>query len=113
MCSCIVDFELNGLNKEANALQKQIAAKKKVLYEIYLWYCLTDPDVYCFTDKAKESADDILEAKKALGEKIEETRKRAKEAEHAMRTKAGTIGNLVGKSVPVSQTEVCYDPHVA
>jgi hypothetical protein len=26
----IVDFELNGLNKEANALQKQIAAKKKV-----------------------------------------------------------------------------------
>jgi len=24
------DFELNGLNKENNALQKQIAAKKKV-----------------------------------------------------------------------------------
>ncbi|KAF8532040.1 serine-tRNA ligase [Gautieria morchelliformis] len=78
-----LDFELNGLNKEANALQKQIAAKKK----------------------AKESADDVLEAKKALGEKIEETRKQAKEAEHLMRTKAGTIGNLVGKSVPVSQTE--------
>ena len=30
MCRCIVDFELNGLNKEANALQKQIAVKKKV-----------------------------------------------------------------------------------
>jgi hypothetical protein len=25
-----------------------------------------------------------------------------------MRAKAGTVGNLVGKSVPVSQTEVCY-----
>lgn len=24
-----------------------------------------------------------------------------------MRTKAGTIGNLVGKAMPVSQTEVC------
>lgn len=58
-------------------------------------------------DKAKENADDILEAKKAIGEKIEETRKRAKDAESKMRKRAGMIGNLVGKSVPVSQTEVC------
>lgn len=98
---------MNGLNKEANALQKQIAAKKKVMYENQsLTSKMTDPDMYCFAEQAKESADDILDAKKALGEKIEETRKRAKEAEHAMRTKAGTIGNLVGKSVPVSQSEV-------
>lgn len=41
-------------------------------------------------------------------------RKEAREAEHAMRQKAGTIGNIVNKGVPVSQTEVCYStfPHI-
>ena len=31
-----------------------------------------------------------------------------------MRQKAGTIGNVVNKAVPVSQTEVCYStfPHI-
>jgi len=74
---------LNGLNKETNGLQKQIAAKKK----------------------AKENADEVLEEKKVLTEKIEETRKRAKETEQKMRTTAGNIGNIVGKGAPVSQTE--------
>lgn len=78
-----IDFELNQLNKEANALQKQIVAKKK----------------------AKESIDEILESKKILSEKIDETKKRSKETEQTMRIKAGLVGNLVAKSVPVSLTE--------
>lgn len=32
--------------------------------------------------------------------------KEAKEFEAKMRIKAGTVGNIVGKNVPVSQTEV-------
>ncbi|KIJ34246.1 hypothetical protein M422DRAFT_75866 [Sphaerobolus stellatus SS14] len=78
-----LDFELNGLKKENNALQKQIVARKK----------------------AKESADDVLEAKKALGEKIEDFEKRVKETNQLMRHKAGSIGNIVGKGAPVSMTE--------
>jgi seryl-tRNA synthetase len=49
MRSCIVDFELNGLNKEANALQKQIAAKKKVPVVAHGSHSrMTDTDVCCF-----------------------------------------------------------------
>ncbi|GJJ14505.1 hypothetical protein Clacol_008769 [Clathrus columnatus] len=78
-----IDFELNRLNKEANALQKQLVAKKK----------------------ANENIDGILETKKTLSEKIDETKKRSKETEQTMRTKAISIGNIVAKSVPVSLTE--------
>jgi len=78
-----LDFETNRMNKENNALQKELVAKKK----------------------AKESVDDILEQKKEVGVKIDDLKRRSKETEQRMRAKAANIGNIVGKSVPVSQTE--------
>jgi seryl-tRNA synthetase len=36
---------------------------------------------------------------------------KSKEAEDVMRAKAGTIGNLVAKDVPISMTEVCTKFH--
>lgn len=44
--------------------------------------------------------------KKELDAQVEAKRKETKEFEIKMRQKAGTVGNIVGKSVPVSQTEV-------
>jgi seryl-tRNA synthetase len=60
--------------------------------------------------QAKENADDLLVEKKAIDAQIDAKRKEAREAEQAMRQKAGTIGNIVNKGVPVSQTEVRYLP---
>ncbi|KAI0269547.1 serine-tRNA ligase [Russula aff. rugulosa BPL654] len=78
-----IDFDANGLSKQSNALQKQIGLKKK----------------------AKENADDLLAEKKAVDAQVDAKRKEARDAELAMRQKASTIGNIVNKSVPVSQTE--------
>ncbi|KAI0058342.1 serine-tRNA ligase [Artomyces pyxidatus] len=78
-----MDFEANGLSKQSNAVQKQIGAKKK----------------------AKENADDLLAEKKVLDAQVEAKRKEAREFEITMRQKASTIGNIVGKDVPVSMTE--------
>ncbi|PWN23116.1 serine-tRNA ligase [Microstroma glucosiphilum] len=77
------DFELNGLAKEINAVQKEITAKKR----------------------AKESADEELEKKKDLDKKAADLRPVVAEKERAMRAKAATIGNIVGPKVPLSQTE--------
>jgi len=78
-----IDFEANGLSKQSNALQKQIGLKKK----------------------AKENADDLLAEKRAIDAQVDAKRKEARDAELAMRQKAGAIGNIVNKGVPVSQTE--------
>ncbi|KAF7965344.1 hypothetical protein HWV62_44780 [Athelia sp. TMB] len=78
-----MDFESNQLSKKSNAVQKEIAAKKK----------------------AKESADDLVATKKDLDAQIDANRKKTKEFEVVMRAKASTVGNIVGKNVPVSQTE--------
>jgi len=78
-----IDFDANGLSKQSNALQKQIGLKKK----------------------AKENADCLLAEKRAIDAQVDAKRKEAREAELAMRQKAGTIGNIVNKGVPVSQTE--------
>jgi len=78
-----IDFEANGLSKQSNALQKQIGLKKK----------------------AKENADDLLAEKKTIDTQVDAKRKEARDAELALRQKAGTIGNIVNKGVPVSQTE--------
>ena len=56
--------------------------------------------------KAKENADDLVAEKKTLDAQVEAKRKEAREFELQMRQKASTIGNIVGKAVPVSQTEV-------
>ena len=56
--------------------------------------------------KAKESADELIKEKAALDAKRDAKMKEAKEQEVAMRAKASTIGNIVGKGVPVSMTEV-------
>ncbi|KAI0246122.1 serine-tRNA ligase [Lactifluus subvellereus] len=78
-----IDFEANGLSKQSNALQKQIGLRKK----------------------AKENADDLLAEKRAIDAQVDAKRKDARDAELAMRHRAGTIGNIVNKGVPVSQTE--------
>lgn len=79
-----LDFQLNRLQKEGNAVQKEITAKKK----------------------AKESADAEMEKKKEIDAKIIELKPKVAEKEAEMRSKAGTIGNIVGDKVPISQTEV-------
>ncbi|KAI0340455.1 serine-tRNA ligase [Trametopsis cervina] len=78
-----MDFEANGISKQVNAVQKEIAAKKK----------------------AKESADDLVAKKKDLDEQVIAKRAEVKEYEQKMRQKASTVGNIVGKDVPVSLTE--------
>jgi len=56
--------------------------------------------------QAKENADDLVASKKELDAQVEENRKKTKEFEVLMRQKTCTVGNIVGKGVPVSQTEV-------
>jgi seryl-tRNA synthetase len=57
--------------------------------------------------QAKENADDLVARKKDLDAQVEAKRKQSKEHEIKMRQKASTAGNIVGKGVPVSATEVC------
>ncbi|KAF9467135.1 hypothetical protein BDZ94DRAFT_1156616 [Collybia nuda] len=78
-----MDFDTNALRKKVNQVQKDIAAKKK----------------------AKESADELVAAKKEIDAQVEAKKKEAREFEIKMRQKAGTIGNIVGKNAPVSLTE--------
>lgn len=56
--------------------------------------------------QAKESADDLMTTKKEFDAQIDANRKKTKEFEITMRAKASGVGNIVGKNVPVSQTEV-------
>lgn len=79
-----LDFTLNGLQKETNAVQKEITTRKK----------------------AKENADDLMATKATCDKKIAELKPQVAEAEAKMRTKTGEIGNIVGDKVPISQTEV-------
>ena len=62
--------------------------------------------IWLTRSQAKENADDLLAEKRAIDAQVDAKRKEAREAELAMRQKAGTIGNIVNKGVPVSQTEV-------
>ncbi|KAF8647341.1 hypothetical protein AX16_006803 [Volvariella volvacea WC 439] len=78
-----MDFEINGLRKKVNEVQKQISAKKK----------------------AKEAADDLVAEKKDIDAQVEVKKKEAKEFEVKMRAKAATVGNIVGQHVPTSLTE--------
>lgn len=57
-------------------------------------------------NQAKQPADDLVASKKELDEEQAKLKIASKEAEDRMRAKAGTIGNLVAKDVPVSMTEV-------
>lgn len=78
-----MDYEVLSLNKQVNGIQKEIATKKK----------------------AKENADELVAKKKEIDGQVEVKKKQAKEFEATMRQRASTIGNIVGKNVPVSQTE--------
>jgi len=60
--------------------------------------------------QAKENADVLVAKKKEIDAQVEAKRKQAKEYEAAMRAKASTAGNIVGKAVPVSNTEVSHRP---
>lgn len=86
-----LDFTLNGLQKESNAVQKEITARRK----------------------AKENADELMTKKAGVDKRIGEVRPQVAEAEAKMRTKAGLIGNIVGDKVPISQTEVSGTVHKA
>jgi seryl-tRNA synthetase len=52
-------------------------------------------------------------SKKELDEEQAKLKQISKEAEEVMRAKAGTVGNIVAKDVPISLTEVCsiFLPH--
>jgi len=78
-----LEFQLNQMQQEVNAIQKVISTKKK----------------------AKEDADAELAQKKEQDAKIADFKPKVAEAEREMRLKAGTIGNIVGDKVPVSETE--------
>ena len=78
-----LEFQLNQMQQEVNAIQKVITTKKK----------------------AKENADAELAQKKEQDAKIVEFKPKVADAEREMRLKAGTIGNIVGDKVPVSETE--------
>ena len=56
--------------------------------------------------QAKENADELVAKKKELDELVAKRRVEAKEFEQTMRMKASTVGNIVGKGVPVSMNEV-------
>lgn len=78
-----MDFKLNQMQRDGNAIQKEITAKKK----------------------AKESADELMEKKKDMDKQILEYRPKVNEAEAIMRREAGKIGNIVGDKVPISMNE--------
>ncbi|KAJ3490606.1 hypothetical protein NLI96_g1287 [Meripilus lineatus] len=78
-----MDFEASNLSKQVNAVQKQIAVKKK----------------------AKENADELVAQKKEIDAQVAAKRAESKEFEIKMRQKASTVGNLVNKDVPVSMNE--------
>ncbi|THH28977.1 hypothetical protein EUX98_g5207 [Antrodiella citrinella] len=78
-----MDYDASQFSKEVNAVQKEIAAKKK----------------------AKENADELVAKKKDLDAKVIAKRQEAKEQEQKMRQRAGNVGNIVGKDAPVSLTE--------
>ncbi|KAF8958967.1 hypothetical protein BDZ97DRAFT_1667771 [Flammula alnicola] len=78
-----MDYDTNALRKKVNEVQKEISAKKK----------------------AKELADDLVAAKKEIDAQVEAKKKEAKEFEIVMRQRASTVGNIVGKAVPISLTE--------
>jgi len=77
------DFEVNQISKRINAKQKEITAKRK----------------------AKEPADDLIAEKTQLDEEKSRVEKIAFDAREELLTTAASVGNLVGKDVPVSQTE--------
>ena len=56
--------------------------------------------------QAKENADELVAKKKEIDAQVVAKRAEAKELEAKMRQKASTAGNIVGKDVPVSMSEV-------
>ncbi|TCD64894.1 Cytosolic seryl-tRNA synthetase [Steccherinum ochraceum] len=78
-----MDFDAGQLSKQVNAVQKEIAAKKK----------------------AKENADELVAKKKELDAQVIAKRQEAKDYEQKMRQRASNVGNIVGKDAPVSLTE--------
>ena len=77
-------FNVDELNKAVNAVQKDIAAKKK----------------------AGEPCDDLLAKKKAIEAEREGVEKALAEIQEKLRAKLSTVGNIVHESVPDSLDEV-------
>lgn len=98
-----MDFDASNLSKQVNAVQKDIAAKKKVCKHSSPLCACDSREIF----QAKENADDLVAQKKELDAQVVAKRAESKEFEIKMRQKASTVGNIVGKGVPVSLTEVC------
>jgi seryl-tRNA synthetase len=60
------------------------------------------------TPQAKESADDLIAQKAVMDKELADMKKEAIDAERAMRSLCGTIGNIVAEGCPISQTEVRF-----
>ena len=99
-----VDYEAANLAKSVNQVQKEIAAKKKVSQPHAVFIETSGSN----TRQAKENADDLVAKKREIDAQVEAKRKQAREHEAAMRVVASTAGNIVGKAVPVSNTEVSH-----
>ncbi|RKP22603.1 hypothetical protein SYNPS1DRAFT_19874 [Syncephalis pseudoplumigaleata] len=78
-----VRFDLDQVNKNMNALKKEIGQKMK----------------------AKEDAKDLIEKKNALQREQTDLQAKVAESEAAWKAKLAGIGNLVHDSVPVSMDE--------
>ena len=74
-----VEFEANNLAKEANGVQKEIAAKKKVrpaFHSVRVRHSVCE--------KAKENADELVAKKKDIETRVTEKRTEAKDLEAKM-----------------------------
>ncbi|GAA6062961.1 hypothetical protein JCM10212_005720 [Sporobolomyces blumeae] len=94
-------YQVQQRQKQVNALQKEIGMKMKQHGADSSRRDLSPPPV----EQAKENADELKAQKAGLDKEIATLGATAAEQEAAMRKKAGSIGNIVHESVPVSSTE--------
>ncbi|CAG8731558.1 8952_t:CDS:2, partial [Acaulospora morrowiae] len=78
-----IRYDLDQVNKQQNAIQKEIGLKKK----------------------NKEDASELIAKKESLNSEKERLTNLEKEKEEILKSKASTIGNIVHNSVPVSLDE--------
>ena len=100
-----VNFDTTQLQRQINTIQKEIGMKMKVRRSAPS--LRVDVELMGMDRlQKKENADELKAAKAALDLEVVTSVATAKAAEIIMRRKAGTIGNFVHESVPVSESEV-------
>ena len=98
-----VSFEKAQLQKQINVIQKAIGLKMRASHS-HSVVIITPAHQYDI--QAKEDAEELKAEKVLLDAQVASIAVTEKAAETAMRKKAGTIGNIVHASVPVSNNEV-------